>query len=132
MVKAQKEKYGSDISVDFILDFLRRHKNEPTFVYYPMALPHWPMVPTPDSEEWKDTMRRHDENVRYFCDMMVYMDKLVGCLMSGLDELGLRENTLVLIYSDNGTHLEVSSKMGDTVIHGEKRLLNKRESACHS
>jgi hypothetical protein len=46
LVKAQKGKYGPDISVDFILDFLQRHKNEPTFVYYPMARPHWPMVRT--------------------------------------------------------------------------------------
>ena len=125
LVKAQKEKYGPDISVDFILDFLRRHKNEPTFVYYPMALPHWPMVPTPDSEKWKDPILRHDEDVRYFGDMMVYMDKLVDRLMSGLDELGLRENTLVLIYSDNGIHLKVSSKMGETVIHGGKATPQK-------
>ena len=64
--------------------------------------------------------------------MMVYMDKLVDRLMSGLDELGLSENTLVLIYSDNGTHLKVSSKMGETVIQGGKATPKKRESACHS
>ncbi len=111
--------------MDFILDFLRRHKNEATFVYYPMALPQWPMVLTPDSEKWKDPILRHDEDVRYFGDMMVYMDKLVDRLMSGLDELGLRENTLVLIYSDNGIHLKVSSKMGETVIHDGKATPQK-------
>ena len=39
--------------------------------------------------------------------MVTYMDKLVGRLVAGLDQLGLRENTLVLFYSDNGTHLEI-------------------------
>ena len=120
LMKAQKGQYGPDVSVDFILDFLRRHKNKPTFVYYPMALPHWPMVPTPDSKEWADPDRRHEEDIRYFGDMMAYMDKLVGRLVSGLNELGLRENTLVLFYSDNGTHLKVTSKMGKTVVPGGK------------
>jgi len=120
LVKSQKGMYGPDISIDFILDFLRRHKNESTFVYYPMALPHWPMVPTPDSKEWCDPERRLEEDVRFFGDMMVYMDKLVGRLLSGLEKLGLRENTLILFYSDNGTHLKVNSQMGKITIPGGK------------
>ena len=54
------DKYGPDVSVDFILDFMKR-RSEPMFVYYPMALPHRPMVPTPDSKEWKDPDRRGGE-----------------------------------------------------------------------
>ena len=41
IIKDQEGKYGPDTSVDFILDFYRRHKDDSTFVYYPMALPHW-------------------------------------------------------------------------------------------
>ena len=52
------DKYGPDVSVDFILDFMKRNRSEPMFVYYPMALPHRPMVPTPDSKEWKEPDRR--------------------------------------------------------------------------
>ena len=43
-------KYGEDLSVEFILDFMEKNRDERTFVYYPMALPHWPMVPTPKSK----------------------------------------------------------------------------------
>ena len=57
-LKHVEDGYGPDNSVRFILDFMKRHRDEPTFVYYPMSLPHWPMVPTPDSEEWKDHARR--------------------------------------------------------------------------
>ncbi|MBT4225406.1 MAG: sulfatase-like hydrolase/transferase, partial [Opitutae bacterium] len=87
LIKEEKNRYGPDVSVDFILDFLQRHKDEPSFVYYPMALPHWPMVPTPDSPEWKNPSRRLEEDTRYFGDMVQNMDKLVGRLVSGLKTL---------------------------------------------
>jgi arylsulfatase A-like enzyme len=52
--------------------------------------------------------------------MVTYMDKLVGRLVDGLDELGLRENTLVLFYSDNGTHLKISSMLKGKAVQGGK------------
>ena len=114
--------YGPDTSVDFILDFMRRNREAPMFVYYPMALPHWPMTPTPDSEEWRDPSRRLEESTDYFGDMVEYMDKLVGRLVQGIDALGLRENTLVLFYSDNGTHLKITSRLNGQEVRGGKAL----------
>mgnify|MGYP001987189815 CR=1 FL=1 len=40
-------------------------------------------------------------------------------MVAGLDQLGLRENTLVLFYSDNGTHLEISSTLKGKEVRGE-------------
>ena len=120
LVTETNNKYGPDVSVDFILDFMNNNRDGPMFVYYPMALPHWPMVPTPDSKEWKDPERRNEEDLRYFEDMVAYMDKLVGRLVDGLVKLGLREDTLILFYSDNGTHLEVSSIMNGKAVQGGK------------
>ena len=120
LITEGEDKYGPGVSVDFILDFMKRNRTEPMFVYYPMALPHRPMVPTPDSKEWKDPDRRGEENMRYFADMIAYMDKTVGRLIEGLNELGLRENTLVLFYSDNGTHLNVSSVLNGKQVQGGK------------
>ena len=48
------------------------------------------------------------------------MDKLVGRLIDGLDKLELRENTLVLFYSDNGTHLKISSTLKGKIVQGGK------------
>ena len=112
--------YGPDTSVDFILDFMDRHRDEPQFVYFAMALPHWPMVPTPDSEAWKDPARHLEESTEFFPDMVHYMDKLVGRLVAGLEESGLRENTLVIFYSDNGTDARIVSMLGDDEIPGGK------------
>ena len=112
--------YGEDLNVDFMLDFMRAHKEERMFVYYPMALPHWPMVPTPDSSSWADPDRRLDESVDHFPDMVRYMDKLVGRLVEGIHQLGLSQETLVLFYSDNGTDRRIRSNFRGKVIAGGK------------
>ncbi len=120
LLKELKRQYGPDISVDAMLDFMERHREEPMFVYFPMALPHWPMVPTPDSEEWQDESRRLEESTDYFPDMVHYMDKLVGRIVKGIDKLGLTENTIVLFYSDNGTHLKITASMNGKEVRGGK------------
>ena len=111
-------KYGPDVFCDFILDFMECHKSEPFFVYFPMVLVHSPFVPTPDSEEWRQP--RHKNDTKYFADMVAYMDKIVGLIVNRLDELGLREKTLVLFTGDNGTHKSIKSKMPDRIIKGGK------------
>ncbi len=115
-----KGRYGEDIWTDYINDFMTRHRRRPFFVYYAMALPHNPFTPTPDSPEWKDPAARHQEQTRYFKDMVEYTDKAVGKVVARLDELGLRENTLILFFSDNGTNPRVISRMGEKVVRGGK------------
>ncbi len=115
--------YGPDTSVDFILDFMRRHRDDgaPMFVYHAMSLPHWPMVPTPDSPIWTaDPTRQLEESVDYFPDMVAYMDKMVGGLVDGIAALELREKTLILFYSDNGTDRRVESVFRGESIRGGK------------
>ncbi len=41
-VKKYDGRYGEDVWVEKIVRFFEHHRDEPTFVYYPMALPHWP------------------------------------------------------------------------------------------
>jgi len=112
--------YGEDLSVQFILDFMKRHQEASTFVYYPMALPHWPMVPTPASDTWKTPSKRLEENTRYFPDMVEYMDQLIGRLLAGMDQLGIRDETLILFYSDNGTDRRIQSNFRGQRINGGK------------
>jgi arylsulfatase A-like enzyme len=115
-------KYGEDIWVEFIADFMDRNRGQPVFACYAMALPHWPMVPTPHSSEWADPAKRLVEDVRHFKAMVEYMDTSVGRLLARLDSLELRENTLVIFYSDNGTDLRISSRTTEGVIRGGKGL----------
>ena len=105
-------RYGEDVWVEKIVNFFDEHRQKPTFVYYPMALPHRPFEPTPNTPGWnpKDVP---EEDVKFITDMVEYMDTAVGNLMAGLQARGLRENTLVLFYADNGFHRKVFSKLTD-------------------
>lgn len=116
--------YGPDLVADYALDFMSRHKSEPFFLYYPMILTHAPYQPTPDSDSWDPTTTgtQENRNKRHFSAMVAYMDKLVGRLVSHLDELGLRENTLVLFVGDNGTGHGVRSQLDGSEVLGGKGL----------
>lgn len=118
-------KYGEDITVDFIGDFMKKHRKERMFIYYPMALPHWPVVPTPNSEDWKDPSKRLNEDPKYFGDMVEYMDTLVGRLVAKIDALGLRNDTLIIFYSDNGTDRKVTSTFRGKKIRGGKNQVTQ-------
>ena len=117
-----KGKYGPDIFSAYLNEYVGRPRNKPFFVYYPMALTHGPFTPTPQSEDWKDPTKRHDDNVMYFKDMVEYADKIIGDIITNLEKNSLRENTLVLFYSDNGTPQSIYSKMGNKTVQGGKGL----------
>jgi len=110
-------KFGPDVMQSFALDFLERHRGGPFLLYYPMVLTHGqsfvqPVVPTPLN---LDTNRSHHE---MFADMLRYADKLVGDLVRKLDELNLRDNTLIFIASDNGTEKEMAARRNGREVRG--------------
>ncbi|MEO2003439.1 MAG: sulfatase-like hydrolase/transferase, partial [Candidatus Poribacteria bacterium] len=113
-------KYGPDIYTDYILDFMERSRDEPFFVYYPMALTHGPFQPTPDSPDWETA--RHAGGPQYFGDMVEYMDKLVGRIVDKLDALEIRERTLILFLGDNGSPREVTTRVSGAEMRGGKGL----------
>lgn len=115
-------RYGPDVVNDYARDFVTRHKDRPFFLYYPMILTHDPYQPTPGSKDWDPKALGENVNRKpeHFADMVAYMDKLIGKLVARLDELGLRENTLILFIGDNGTGKGVRSMMGDRVVIGGK------------
>ncbi len=111
-LKRYDRKYGEDIWVEKTIDFLDRHRDQPAFVYYPMALPHWPFEPTPNTPHW-DPGAVQKEDYKYITDMIEYMDTTVGSLIDKLREKNLDDDTIVIFYSDNGTHAKVVSRMKD-------------------
>ena len=115
--------YGPDVASDFVCSFLERHKERPFFVYYPMILAHSPFVPTPDSPDWdsmSDGSKSYKGEAKYFGAMVSYMDKTVGKITTKLDELGIKENTLILFTADNGTDESVVSVMDGRNVAGGK------------
>lgn len=97
--------YGPDVVSDYALDFLRRKKDELFCLYYPMMLTHPPFLTTPESKDWdpKATGEKGKTSPAHFKDMVEHMDTLVGKLVARLEELKLRDNTLIIFLGDNGT-----------------------------
>ena len=116
-------KYSTDLVVDYINDFIKRKKDQPFLVYYPMILTHCPFDPTPHSKDWDSTdlgSKTYKGNAKYFGDMVSYMDFSIGRIIKQLDELGLRENTIILFTGDNGTDTPVVSMMDNLAVVGGK------------
>ena len=89
--------YLPDKMHEFAVDFMRRHKDQPFLLYYPLSNIHAPILPTPDSKPGTQ-----DQNTLYQ-DNVAYMDKLVGKLIDEVERLNLRGKTLIIFASDNGT-----------------------------
>jgi arylsulfatase A len=123
--------YGPDLINAFALDFITKQANsqsQPFLLYYPMILPHFPHQATPDSADWDPAVRGENKarNPKYFADMVRYMDKMVGNVVAKLDELELRDNTLVLFVGDNGTNVNLRSRMHGYNVRGGKRFTTVR------
>ncbi|MCG8602820.1 MAG: sulfatase-like hydrolase/transferase [Verrucomicrobiales bacterium] len=95
-----REVYGPDIYSDFIVDFIKRQaaNDTPFFAWYSMALCHGINVPHPP-DPYAPGKKRYET----FEEMMVELDRKVGKVLAVLDEANIRENTMVIFVSDNGT-----------------------------
>lgn len=120
-----KGKYGPQVFADFVCDFIEENREQPFFVYFPMVLTHDPFVPTPDTAEWSSGDRYQDDP-KFFGDMVTYADKVVGQIDAKLEEVGVRENTILIFTADNGTHSRISTPMHDgrVVVGGKGTMPN--------
>lgn len=127
-----RERYGPDVICDFVIDFIERHKAGPFFAFYSMELCH---AETNDLDKPAPV----GPNGRYdsYAEMVAKMDERVGRVVAALDRLSLRENTLILFTTDNGTaartlvdaegdqliYEDVVSRLGSRKIRGGKGTL---------
>ena len=95
-------RFGPDMISQYAVDFIRQEKDRPFFLYYPMILPHSPFTPSPLSTDGDKSGAKICE-LKYFKDMVEYVDLLVGRVLVALDQTGQRQNTVVMFTGDNGT-----------------------------
>ena len=124
-----KGEYGPDIVNDYAIDFVTRNKEKPFLLYYPMMLTHGPFDPTPDNPDYEKATGKKGKDEKNFADMIKYADKLVGKLAAKLDELKIRENTIILIVGDNGTGSGLTSQFRGKPFVGGKG--NRNHTGSH-
>jgi len=111
-------RFGPDVSKEFALAFLRRHRGEPFLLYLPVVLTHGqtfsvPAVPTPRNR----SSDRPPQDM--FADMLRYADRIVGEVADEIERLGLRENTIVFVASDNGTEHRFQARRNGRTVQGD-------------
>jgi arylsulfatase A-like enzyme/Flp pilus assembly protein TadD len=82
---------------DDALDLLRERAHERFFVWAHFYDPHYPY----------DSPRHPDiQSAEAYADEVEYLDRQIGRLLEGLRQLGLEQNTLVVMVGDHGEGLE--------------------------
>lgn len=107
--------YSHDVIHARALDFIKRHRDGPFFLYLAYTLPHseftvpddsmapyqgrWPVVALPGQQAgYIDS----PDSYAAFAGMMSRLDRGVGEVMTLLQQLGIDDDTLVVFTSDNG------------------------------
>ena len=88
------------------IDFIRRNKDRPFFVYLPHSMPHVPLyVP-------EDVYDPNPQNA--YKNVIEHIDAETGKLLDALREMQLDENTYVIFTSDNGPWTYLGKYAGST------------------
>jgi arylsulfatase A-like enzyme len=83
--------------------FIKENKDKPFFMYVAFNSPHYPVQPLPHHFKRFEDFR---EPRRSYAAFVSTLDEQVGIILSTLEELKLREITLVIFLSDHGHSVE--------------------------
>lgn len=89
-----KDENIADSITSHAIDFIKKHQDEPFFLYFATNDIHVPRFP--------HQRFRNQSSMGLRGDAIVQFDWCVGQIMTVLEDLGISENTLVILSSDNG------------------------------
>jgi arylsulfatase A-like enzyme len=107
--------YCADVFTDAAIEFIKSHRDEPFFAYIPYNTPHSPFqiaenYVTPyaklqlkpaDFPAAADPVKISSHTVSAY-GMITNIDDNLGRLFRTIDDLGVRDNTMVIFLTDNG------------------------------
>lgn len=101
-------------TLEVALDFMDRavKADKPFFVWWNATRMHFRTHVQPDS--------KGVTGISNYADGMVEHDRHVGELLKQVDELGIKDNTIVFYSTDNGPHMNSWPDAGTTPFRGEK------------
>lgn len=88
-----------DVFTEKAVDFIEEsaEKNEPFFLYFPLTAPHKPVLPTSEFQGKSE--------LGVYGDFVMQVDDVVAQVDQALEKNGLKENTLIVVTSDNGSFM---------------------------
>jgi arylsulfatase A-like enzyme len=116
--------YADSLFTDAGIDFVRRNKGHPFFLYLAFVAPHFHVqAPAEDVQPFLGKFAEKDpakSPYAHYAAMITRLDKEVGRLLQVLDELGLAEDTIILFTSDHGATFEAGN-LGASAFHNSNR-----------
>jgi arylsulfatase A-like enzyme len=103
-----------DETVTAAMDFMARNvkSEKPFFVWWNATRMHFRTHVKPELQG--------SSNVSNYADGMMEHDRHVGLLLKKVDDLGIKDNTIVFYSTDNGPHMNSWPDAGTTPFRGEK------------
>lgn len=86
--------------------FISANRDKPFFLYWANNKPHYPLQ---GLAKWRERYKDLPDPRRRYAAMVSTLDEEIGQVLAHLDELGLREDTIVIFQSDQGHSTEERS-----------------------
>jgi arylsulfatase A len=128
---AMESGYSVDLLTSYSVDFIKRNKDEPFFLYLPHLAIHFPWQGPEDPPHRKKSKTYEDDkwgiipdrsNVHPHVKAMVEsVDQSLGKIMTTLKDLKLDKNTLVVFTSDNGGYIHYNNEFLNISSNGKLR-----------
>ncbi|PSL07160.1 sulfatase-like hydrolase/transferase [Cecembia rubra] len=116
----QEITYLTDDKGDECINFIKRHKERPFFLYASFNAPHAPMHAT--EEDLALFSHISDKDRRIYLAMVHRLDINVGRIVQTLKDEGLMENTMIVFLSDNGGPVD-QNHSNNAPFNGQKGIL---------
>jgi len=100
-----RDRYFPDLMTDRAVQYIEKHKAEPFFVYVAFNIPHYPEQA---DEKFDVRYEKLPMPRRSYARMISTVDDRMGRVISKLEELSLRDNTIMVFMSDNGSSKETN------------------------
>ena len=104
-LKPKKGQYRTDYEADLSIKFIRENKDKPFFLMLSPYAVHIPLGAMSDKVE-KYTKRAKETGMNLphpvYAAMVEHSDDMVGRIVAKLDEMKLRQKTMIVFTSDNG------------------------------
>lgn len=117
----ERNKYFPSLMTEKAIQFIDKNSKQSFFLYAAFNLPHYPEQP--DSTFLSYTKNLQEPRKSYAAVMATVDDK-IGQILKKLDELEIRNNTLVIFMSDNGHSTEETKIRFDEHLSGIPKGVN--------
>ncbi len=102
-------RYFPDLMVEEASQFMEQNRAKPFFVYFALNMPHYPYQ---GEAKWLERYKDLPHPRNLYAAFLSSCDERIGTLLKKVDDLGLRERTIVVFQSDNGHSTEERAHFG--------------------